>query len=291
MALKRLNDLKKRAAVSLVMILVLVSLIVFSQITLVKIALLTFTVLLGVTGIWEYVQLLRAKDLQPNLSLMVVLSIFVLSALYIGHHAAGMLQLPLLILIFGVIASLIIHLKDHRDALLHVAVELFGVFYIIVPLGLLLAIIYPSSNGLSFIQDGRWWFFYLIVVTKITDVGAFFVGRLWGKTKLATFISPKKTVEGAVAGLVCAVLASVGFYYLGKNYSAGLFNLSFVSSLCLGLLIGILGQLGDLAESMLKRDAVVKDSNKLPGLGGILDTIDSLLFTIPILYFFLFLHS
>jgi phosphatidate cytidylyltransferase len=133
--------------------------------------------------------------------------------------------------------------------------------------------------------DGRWWIAYLLVVTKITDVGAYFAGSLWGRRKLAPAISPKKTIEGAIFGLACAMAASLAFSLLG-NY-AGPFRLRTLEWLFLGGLLGAVGQFGDLSESLLKRDANKKDSNALPGVGGVLDLVDSILFNAPIIYIYL----
>lgn len=112
------------------------------------------------------------------------------------------------------------------------------------------------------------------------DIGAYIIGKFFGKTPL-TAISPKKTVEGAIFGLVASVVvAVVGTYYL--NWPFTLFT-----GIALGLLIGIASILGDLTESMLKRDAGVKDSGQLiPGHGGILDRTDSYIFTAPLVYYF-----
>ncbi|NMG07095.1 phosphatidate cytidylyltransferase [Brasilonema sp. UFV-L1] len=113
-----------------------------------------------------------------------------------------------------------------------------------------------------------------------TDIGAYIVGKFFGKTPLSD-ISPKKTVEGAVFGIAASVVVAViAAYYL--NWSK--FPLTGVA---IGLLIGIAGLLGDLTESMLKRDAGVKDSGQLiPGHGGILDRTDSYIFTAPLVYYF-----
>ena len=112
------------------------------------------------------------------------------------------------------------------------------------------------------------------------DVGSYFVGRFFGKHSLIPRISPNKTIEGTIGGLVC----SVGSALAGKLY---LSNFSFAHLLTLGFLLGILAQMGDLAESLLKRDCGVKDAAAyFPGLGGVLDVIDSLLFTAPIFYFY-----
>ncbi|WP_460204391.1 phosphatidate cytidylyltransferase [Scytonema sp. NUACC21] len=113
-----------------------------------------------------------------------------------------------------------------------------------------------------------------------SDIGAYIVGKFFGKTPLSD-ISPKKTVEGAVFGVLASVTVAVfGSYYL--KWSRFPFT-----SVALGLLIGIAGLLGDLTESMLKRDAGVKDSGQLiPGHGGILDRTDSYIFTAPLVYYF-----
>ncbi|MGH8002828.1 MAG: phosphatidate cytidylyltransferase [Brasilonema sp.] len=113
-----------------------------------------------------------------------------------------------------------------------------------------------------------------------TDIGAYIIGKFFGKTPLSE-ISPKKTVEGAVFGVAASVVVAViAAYYL--NWSKFL-----LTGVALGLLIGIAALLGDLTESMLKRDAGVKDSGQLiPGHGGILDRTDSYIFTAPLVYYF-----
>lgn len=113
------------------------------------------------------------------------------------------------------------------------------------------------------------------------DIGAYIVGRIFGRTRLSD-ISPKKTVEGAVFGVAASVaVAIVGAWYL--NWPAWP-----LTGITLGLLIGIASLLGDLTESMMKRDAGVKDSGQLiPGHGGILDRADSYVFTAPLVYYFL----
>ncbi len=182
----------------------------------------------------------------------------------------------------GAILFFLLHFRDPARSLVHVAVEFFGFFYVTVPLGMMLAILYTPPH-----QDGRWWLVYLIASTKIVDVGGYFIGKLWGKHPLAPVLSPQKTVEGSIAGFICALLLSSTFQILGSKYSAGGFSLSLTQALALGMIIGVLGQIGDLAESMFKRDAAIKDSNNLPGLGGVLDLLDSLIFTAPVIYFFL----
>jgi phosphatidate cytidylyltransferase len=190
--------------------------------------------------------------------------------------------------VLALLAFFINHFKEPHNSLVSIAVEFFGITYIAVPLCLMLGVLYPVAHA-GAPQEGRWWLVYLILVTKITDMGAYFVGRLWGKHMLSQ-LSPKKTIEGALSGFVCAILASVSMHYLGLKFAPQDFHLSFAEAIWLGALLGIVGQIGDLAESLLKRDALVKDSNHLPGLGGVLDMVDSLLITTPIVFFFINMH-
>jgi phosphatidate cytidylyltransferase len=147
---------------------------------------------------------------------------------------------------------------------------------------MILGIIYGPHS-----QDGRIWAAYLLAATKITDIGGYFGGSLWGRRKLAPNISRGKTLEGAIFGLILSVGTSFIFYLLGKSIGALHFSLGSIEWIYLGVIMGCIGQFGDLSESLLKRDANKKDSNTLPGFGGALDAVDSLLFNAPILYFYL----
>jgi phosphatidate cytidylyltransferase len=290
MTSKKLGDLNKRLLVSLVTALCIGTLIAFSHNIFVEILLVFCVAAFVGIGVWEYAQFARAKELRPAVKSMVVIAVCEVFACFSSHKLLLSSLAPAIVLALGAVLFFLIHFKDTSDALIHVAVEFFGVCYVAIPLSCMLAILYPiSATGLSW--DGRWWFVYLILVTKITDVAAYFVGRIWGKRKLAPFLSPKKTIEGAVAGFFCAILFSVLISYLAGAMNSSLFHLPLSASIILGASIGIAGQVGDLAESLLKRDAVVKDSNALPGLGGVLDMVDSILLTAPIVYFYLKLQS
>jgi phosphatidate cytidylyltransferase len=286
---KNLTDLNRRLAVSVVAIAVIAFLMIFSHLIVIKALLVIFVAGLASVGIWEYVQLVRAKSLQPALTPMIIVAVCEVVAFFLAHKMMVFSQLPEIVLAVGAAFFFLIHFKETTDAILHVAVEFFGICYVAVPLSFMLAILYPiSSSGISW--DGRVWLVYLILITKVTDVGAYFVGRLWGKTPLAPILSPKKTVEGAIAGLICAVGCSVLFSMAGAAFFPSFFHLPVLEAIFLGLCIGIVGQIGDLAESLLKRDAAIKDSNTLPGLGGVLDMVDSLLLTTPVVYFYLQFH-
>ena len=286
---KKMADLNRRLVVSSVLGVIVAFLIAFSTSSFVSLLLMLCVAALAGIGVWEYGQLAVNKEIRPATRWMVVVAVAEVAALYASLVFVDFPQLPILVLAVAMGLFFLLHFRDTSDALLTIAVEFFGVVYIAVPLSLMLGVLYPFAyQGIP--QEGRWWLVYLILVTKITDVGAYFVGRLWGKKKLSPNLSPKKTIEGAVAGFIAAVLASMLMSYCGNRFFDGSFSLSFSESIWLGMLMGIFGQIGDLAESLLKRDAVVKDSNTLPGLGGVLDMVDSLLFTIPILYFFIRMH-
>ncbi len=283
---KNLTDLKKRFGVSLIAISLIAFLMIFSHNVIIKACLVTLVALLAAVGVWEYGQLAKAKSLKPALVTMIVVAVCEVIAFFLAHKLMVFSQMPTIILVVGAVVFFLIHFKEKSEALVHVAVEFFGICYVAVPLSFMLAILYPiSSTGISW--DGRVWLVYLILVTKVSDVAAYFVGRLWGKKLLAPVLSPKKTVEGAVAGFVFAVICSVLFSWAGDFLFPGFFSLPLLGAVFLGSCIGIVGQIGDLAESLLKRDASFKDSNALPGLGGVLDMVDSLLLTAPVVYFYL----
>jgi len=154
------------------------------------------------------------------------------------------------------------------------AKALLGPVYVTLPLSLFLLI--------DRFPGGKFWIFFLLAVIFSSDMGAFYFGRLFGSYKLCKRLSPGKTWEGAVGGLLSSVFVAALFsrlFPLGQNILCILF---------LGAGISIAGQLGDLCESMLKRNHAQKDSGRiLPGHGGLLDRIDGLLFGIPVLYGYL----
>lgn len=167
--------------------------------------------------------------------------------------------------------SLLVGGTEPKEAASRVAITLLGLIYVA---GLLS---FPAL--LRAMVLGRIYIFYLVFVTWAGDTGAFYVGSTMGKRLLCPSISPRKTVEGSVGGLICSVLASG----LAKLWFWE--DLGTVECLALGLGLGVLGQAGDLCESMLKRSFGVKDTGALiPGHGGMLDRVDSLLFTGPVLY-------
>lgn len=153
-----------------------------------------------------------------------------------------------------------------------VRIQVQGVIYIPLSLSILILI----RNG----AEGISWIFFLLAIVFAGDTSAFYFGTYFGRHKLSPGISPGKTIEGSIGGILANILVGSGFkLLLFPHVPWGICLLFFI-------LIGIAGQVGDLYESALKRKAGVKDSgNILPGHGGILDRIDALLFATPVLYF------
>ena len=182
------------------------------------------------------------------------------------------------------IASLIVAVVragELKDSLASVSATVFGVVYVALLAGCLAGVrMIPDSRfGITHLSSKALTMFFAIVM--LTDTGAYYTGRTIGRHKLAPRISPGKTIEGAVGGFVMAAVAG----YLSKL--AFFPEIPTAHCLILGAIIGVVGQIGDLAESLLKRGSNVKDSgNLLPGHGGMLDRIDSILFSAPVLYYY-----
>ena len=128
-------------------------------------------------------------------------------------------------------------------------------------------------------EDGLGFVVMMFIAVLLTDTGCYYAGTHFGKHKLAPVVSPNKTIEGSIGGIICAVIgAMIIGWYLGLEW-----YLSFTA----GLLCTLFAQIGDLSESLIKRDAGVKDSgDTLPGHGGFLDRCDSFILTIPVMYYF-----
>ncbi len=133
---------------------------------------------------------------------------------------------------------------------------------------------------------GRLLVFYLIAVVKFTDIGAFAVGMRWGRHKLIPRISPAKTWEGFAGGIVTGLITSLVFFWIVDG-QFGSVTMRVHDAIALGILLPVIGTFGDLTESMLKRAANAKDSSAIvPGMGGLLDVLDSLLFAVPIMFIY-----
>ena len=164
-----------------------------------------------------------------------------------------------------------------------IAFTLFGVVYIPWLFLFMAKMLYLTPRSAEGFTTGQYLVLFVIAVTKFTDVGAFLCGSLFGRTPFFPNISPKKTWEGIVGGVVLGVVIGAAvFHFLSRQLPH--FSMTLVC--CLSFVLAIAGVAGDLAESLLKRSVHSKDSGHvLPGIGGGMDLIDSLLFTLPLSYF------
>jgi phosphatidate cytidylyltransferase len=168
-------------------------------------------------------------------------------------------------------------LDPMRERAIGMMADLFGVLYLALCLYPVVPLRYDFGE-----KTGLRWILLMLAVIWVGDTSALLAGRSFGRTLFAPGLSPKKTNEGAIAGLLSGVAAAV---LLQRLFFV---ELPLYHVIMLSLLMGMAGQLGDLGESLLKRAADVKDSSSLlPGHGGMLDRIDSLLFAIPVLYIYL----
>ena len=169
--------------------------------------------------------------------------------------------------------------KDLRGVIAGSTFTVATAAYVAMGFGLLLLIRRDHS---------AWWIVGIIAIVKMCDTGAFFVGCNFGKHKLIPWVSPAKTWEGLLGGVACASLTAIGLAALNNAYLQSEPHISLGIAAILGILFGCLGQLGDLLISVFKRDSGIKDaSSVLPGLGGILDVLDSLLIVSAAAYWLL----
>jgi phosphatidate cytidylyltransferase len=173
----------------------------------------------------------------------------------------------------------------HDEPLRTMAYTVFGLLYVLWLFNFITKILYLTPRGADGIVTGQFYVLYLIAVTKFSDMGAYLTGSAIGRHLMSPHISAKKTWEGFFGALVFALVCSLALFKLMPRQ---LSMLSWTHATVLGLLLGFAAIIGDLAESIIKRSTGVKDSgNLLPGIGGALDLIDSLLFTAPLLFFYL----
>jgi phosphatidate cytidylyltransferase len=169
---------------------------------------------------------------------------------------------------------------SNTAGLLAVSTTLFGLMYVPWLLNFIQKINFFFPGG-----EGRYYLFYFVLLTKSSDTGAYAVGSLLGRHKMIPRISPGKTWEGFAGAIGAVILASLLFvHFLGHRMP----GMNTVHAIVLAVLLGLAAVLGDLMESLFKREAGVKDSGRFfPGIGGILDLLDSLLFNAPIMYLYL----
>lgn len=191
----------------------------------------------------------------------------------IGMERPELLLAALILLVLFFAIFFLLRFRELSSVANHLALLFFGFFYLPLLLGHLAL--------LRSLPHGREWVFLILMLVMASDTAAYFTGVSWGRRKLYPAISPNKSIEGALGGLAGSLAAT----FLARAWFFP--SLQVVDCIALGLGLGILAQLGDLFESMLKRSFGVKDSGTLiPGHGGILDRLDSLLFAFAPAYYY-----
>ncbi|MBC8003105.1 MAG: CDP-archaeol synthase [Opitutaceae bacterium] len=175
--------------------------------------------------------------------------------------------------------------KANASGILAVSTTLFGLMYVPWLLNFVQKItFFPFPTG-SHLETGHFYVLYFILVTKFSDMGAYCIGSLIGKHKMIPRVSPGKTWEGFGGAIVVSTGVSLLFAHLA---GPRLYGMTWVHAAILGVVLSVAAVMGDLIESIFKREAGLKDSGKFfPGIGGILDLLDSLLFNAPLMYLYL----
>ena len=222
-------------------------------------------------ALFEFYTLLIQNGQKCMIYAGMILGWFIAFSFFINQ--SQLIPYSIIVLIMGLFFLKLISKQPLNASVEEISNTLFGVLYISF---LLSYVIFIRKD-----EAGRQLIFMLVLIIWLGDTLAYYVGTLAGKHPLAPSISPGKTIEGAIGGLLGsfggALLAHYWFYP----------SISIANSFLLGLVVGMAGQVGDLCESMLKRNLKVKDSGFLvPGHGGLLDRLDSILFSAPVFYYF-----
>jgi phosphatidate cytidylyltransferase len=300
-----LSELLKRILVALVLIPIAI-LVIYKDGVAFSLALLGISAI----ALWEYYRISVAKGAKPNIAAGLIGGV-ILQVWFFMIFETGKIGLySFITLIF--ISSLIIIVfsmelfLNIRNSVINTAVTIAGILYINLPLSFIYAIrkfnqidwnsMLQTIDSTAYstpyfdffsIRDDGWAAGFLLsmfAAVWISDSAAYFIGVKFGKHKLYPRVSPKKSWEGAVACFLSAII----FFILVSYYLAP--HIPLIHSIIIGTIIGITGQLGDLAESQLKRDAGIKDSSAIiPGHGGFLDRFDGIIFIAPAVFIYLFL--
>ena len=236
-----------------------------------------FIYIVMILGMYEWIKLSNIKCKFIGLTNFIFISII----FFIFHFSFDVKYLMFLMVIHGLIISIIEVIKSSKSPLRNISSSIFGIVWVGVFIGSLISIRNISANGFEIAL-------MMFLSVWICDTFAFIIGSRFGRKKLIPKISPNKTWIGAIAGFVGSFIIPVIFYLYYPVYGFDKFH----EYLVFGFIFGLFGQLGDLVESALKREAGIKDtSNMLHGHGGILDRFDSLAFVSPIVFILLELKN
>ena len=272
--------LKKRLISALIAIGVGAPFIIFAG----KFAVYLFTMIVQAACLYEYFGMVMNKDYPKNLRLSGVFTGIAVLFIYIFFGKAAFISAMTIVIVAYAIYYLL-RVQDNvgdlnpvngsavGKVLLDLVLTVFGIFFFSLFLGYI-PLLRDSYEGLQ-------WVILLMAVVWLGDTGAFFIGSKYGKRKLYPKISPKKSLEGALGGIIFSIVAATLCKWIF------FWSLDYVDCIVLGTIGGVFGQAGDLIESMIKRAASVKDSGTvMPGHGGVFDRFDGIIFAAPFFYFY-----
>lgn len=252
-----------------------------------------FCLLLAIRGVWELVQLLSVRSFEPHFPATVICSVGLLVATWLPHWGllpisessvvapAGVTFIAYLLSVLVLFLLAAARYREPGKNLETLAVEILIVTYIGVLLSATAQLRWVAGSDAGYLALGS-----LIVAAKCGDSSAYFLGRMFGKRKMSPHLSPGKTWMGAVGAVLGSGLGSWAWlHYATPQFNPNWQSCAWYWSVLYGVIIGIVGLIGDLCESLLKRDAGKKDSASLmPGFGGLLDLLDSVIYAGPIAY-------
>ncbi len=251
--------------------LVAVPLIIFIILFFKTVGVLFIISLVVVVSLYEYFSFLYHDKINIQIIAHILLGLMFPLAFFFGFPD---LVLPVIAFVFIlVMAFSLFQVTDPKKKAENLFIRVFGIFYV----AFLLSFLIPISE----LDLGVKWVILAIAVNFMTDAGGYFAGRLFGRHKLHPVVSPKKTVEGSVGGVLICIISILLCKYIFFN------ELGYLDVLAVGFGGSVLAILGDLVESLIKRGFAVKDAGGLlPGHGGFLDRIDSFVFTLPYIYYY-----
>jgi phosphatidate cytidylyltransferase len=258
--------LQKRLFSSIVLVIVVVAGVfldwVFNPL------ILAFTVL----GLFEFFGMLEHKGIRLYKYFGIAVGTLIPLSIMWRFELTKKWELFFVVLVLLFLIVLQLKRREHTGVIVGISTTIFGILYV--------AWLFSFLVRIRVLPDGAAYLGSVLIITKLGDVGGFLIGSRFGRIPLIPRISPRKSVEGALGGLIFSMGGAVAC----KTF----LPFSYLQLIWTGFFLGILGQLGDLSESLMKRDCHVKDSaDIIPGMGGVLDIIDSLLFTAPVYYFYI----
>ncbi len=242
-----------------------------------EIPFLLFSLVIGTAAAFEFGAMMKHKESRPSQTVIVLISLAIILNFYFSF-----IEFINMFLIMIPVIMLVELFRNKGNESFNIGTELLAAMYIALSTGALLGIreIYKYND---FIYDqGGYLVIALFITIWICDSAAYFLGSAFGKHKLFPRVSPNKSWEGAIAGFIFSIMTMMFLQQFFLDF------LQMHDGIIIGLIVGIFGQAGDLVESLLKRDAGVKDSSYIiPGHGGIFDRFDSIIFVSPLIYIYL----